>query len=342
MFKYSKIMIRILFIGTFLSNKTGTKGASEKIIESLNCDGIQYLSASNKNSQLTRMLEITIKALFLKYSLVHIDTYSDRAFIITEIVTIISHLRKKRIILTLRGGKLPKFYSTSSRRFERVSRRADYKITPSLYLQDFFARQNIKLQYLPNSIDLLKFPYSRDNLKPHSLLWVRAFDRIYNPDLAVKTLYEIKKRYPDATLTMVGPDKGLLNKTKLLIDELNLSSSVQITGPVQNQLLFKYYQTHEVYLNTTSYESFGVALIEAAACGLPIISTNVGEVPYLYKHGESIMLVDSVNPMEFSSSVDELFKMPSLAEKLSRNARKIAERFDWSNIKPQWEALLSR
>jgi SAM-dependent methyltransferase len=85
----------------------------------------------------------------------------------------------------------------------------------------------------------------------------------------------LKKNFPQISLTMIGPDKGILNEILLMIKELGLESNIKIIGPISNQELFKYYQSHSVYLNTTSYESFGVALVEAAACGIPIVSTNV-------------------------------------------------------------------
>ncbi|MHC1731085.1 MAG: glycosyltransferase family 4 protein [Bacteroidales bacterium] len=335
-------MARILFIGTFLSHLTGTKGVSEKLMESLINYDVQYLSASKKRNQIARLFEIAVKSLFSRYSLVHIDIFSGRAFIIAEVVTSISYFRKKRIILTLRGGKLPEFYLKFPRRVDNVLKKAHYRVTPSLYLQSFFAQQNRNLYYLPNAIDLSRFPYNRENIKPRSLLWVRAFDKIYNPDLAVRTLYEIRKSYADATLTMIGPDKGLLDNIRCLIEELRLCSAVIIAGPIQNNNLSKYYQTHNVFLNTTSYESFGVAVLEAAACGIPIVSTKVGEVPYLYKHRESILMVDGFNPIDFSTQVDEIFKAPTLAENLSRSARRIAECFDWENIQPQWVELLNK
>ena len=93
------------------------------------------------------------------------------------------------------------------------------------------------MNYLPNPINFKNFPFKRENVNPYTLLWVRAFTEIYNPDLAVKTLYEVRKKYPGTTLTMIGPDKGLLQQTKKLIQELDLTSCVEITGPVKNEEL---------------------------------------------------------------------------------------------------------
>lgn len=332
--------MRVLFIGTFLSKKTGTKGISEKLMESLKNSGLKFISASSKKNQVIRMLNIICKCLFSKCDIIHIDTFSGPAFKITETASSIGHFRGKRIIMTLRGGKLPEFYNRYPQRVKKALAKSAYIQTPSLYLKDYFAKQNIHLQYLPNSIKLNNFPFDRNNVKPHTLLWVRAFSPVYNPGLTVLTLNELQKVFPDTTLTMIGPDKGILNETRALISELNVESSVNIIGPVKNEDLYLYYQTHSVFLNTTSYESFGVAVLEAAACGIPIVSTKVGEIPFLWRHEENMLLVESFEYSAFSHEVLRLFKSKELADRISKNARRNAENFSWEIIKQKWLDLL--
>lgn len=334
-------MIKVLMIGTFLSGSTGTNGASEKVMNFLGSESISIISASNKVNQILRMLEILYKCFFLNYDIIHIDTFSGRAFKITEVATLIGRARRKKIWLSLHGGMLPEFYHKYPKRFIRAISRASEISTPSYYLQTFFRNYKIELKYLPNSINLTRFPYDRSKVILHSILWVRAFSPIYNPHLAVLTVYEVRRTFPDATLTMIGPDKGLLPEIKKLISKLNLDSAVSIIGSIKNEDLYSYYQSHEVYLNTTSYESFGVALIEAASCGVPIVSSKVGEIPFLYTHGESIIMVDSFEPTVFAQQISRLFESTSLEEKLSKNARKIAERFDWGENRDQYMKIIS-
>ncbi len=334
-------MIRVLMIGNFLSKTTGTKGTSEKILNFANFKNIKFIGASNKAFRIFRFVEIVLKSVFSRYDVIHSDTFSDRAFILTEATTFIGKIRQKKVILSLHGGKLPEFYMQYSERLKRTLFRADTLKTPSLYLISFFKDQGIELNYLPNSIELSRFPYDRSSVVSHSLLWVRAFSSIYNPSLAILALNEVRKIYQDATLTMIGPDKGLLPQIKKLVFDLEIENAVKIIGPVKNEKLFSFYQTHEVYLNTTSYESFGIALIEAASCGIPIVSTNVGEIPYLYTHRENIMMVNNFDPVAFADQIIQIFESSLLAESLSKNARKLAEHFDWNIIKAQWLEILS-
>ncbi len=334
-------MIKVLFVGNYLSKSKGTFGVSEHIAQVLPKSRFGVRLTSRKQNRFFRLIDIVLNCSFTTFSTIQIDTFSGSAFIIAEVASLIAKFRGKKIILTLHGGKLPEFFLHNKKRIKRVFQRSNRIQTPSLYLQQFFRENGTDVNYLPNPIPIRNFPYNRSNIKLHTLLWVRAFTEIYNPDLVVKTLYEVRKKYPEATLTMVGPDKGLLQQTIKLIQKLDLTSCINITGPVKNDELYKYYQTHEVIVNTTSYESFGVAVAEAASCGIPIVSSAVGELPYLYQHNENILLVEDLSESSFSTEVIRLMESPELAQKLSLNARKRVEAFDWEIIKPKWIELLS-
>lgn len=334
-------MIKVLLIGSFLSKRTGTLSVSEKLALYLNEPSIQLKLVSYRQNRLLRFLEIILASLFCRYDKMHIDTFSGPAFRIALVASFVGMLRRKKVFFTLHGGKLPEYFTNYPVLVRRVLSRAYHVQTPSLYLLNYFGNQGFQVNYLPNSIDLKKFSYSRENVKPHTLLWVRAFAGIYNPDLGVRILNEIRKVYPDTVLTMIGPDKGFLSKTTELINRLGLNSAVNITGPIPNHKLYLYYQTHEVFLNTTSYESFGVAVLEAVSCGIPVISTKVGEIPYLWEHEEDMLLVDGFAASDFANEIVKLFESKTLADSLSTNARIKAESFDWWLIKEKWVRLFS-
>jgi glycosyltransferase involved in cell wall biosynthesis len=333
-------MIKILMIGTFLSERSGTKSVSEKLASQLIIPNLKFVLVSTKKNKLLRLLEICFYILFCCYDKIHIDTYSGSAFKIVEVSSFLSLLRQKKILLTLHGGALPVFYSNNPKRVYKLLKKASYIQSPSYFLKEFFERQGLKVKYLPNSIDLSLFTYERGRILEYSMLWVRAFDKIYNPDLAIKTLFEVQKMYPSASLTMIGPDKGQEYTTVKLVNDLGLNNSVRILGPVKNEDLPYYYHTHHVFLNTTSFESFGMAVVEAAACGIPVVTSKVGEIPYLWNHEENMMIVEDLNADKFSVTVIKLLDSPELTQRISINARLKAEQFDWEVIKKEWIQLL--
>lgn len=326
--------INILFIGSFLSKIKGTKGIAEKLSDRLS-DIYNIKLSSEKENLPLRLIDISITSLFSNYSIMHIDIYSGKALIYAKIASSIAKIRNKKVIMNLRGGKLSELHESDSNKLEFL-RKADRIISPSIFLSQYFNTKDFNVHYLPNYIDNKYFSYKRDNIKPYSLLWVRAFNDIYQPELAVKILNELKDIYPDVHLTMIGPDKGFQKSTEELISKLNLQKNISIIGRVPNEELYKYYQTHQIYLNTTLYESFGSAVLEAASCGIPIVSTNVGELPYIWEKKKEILFCNS-DEKEFKNCIKMIFDSPDIETSLSINARKKAELFDWENVKENWK-----
>ena len=97
-------------------------------------------------------------------------------------------------------------------------------------------------------------------------------------------------------------------KDQELIQSYGLSDYATLTGAVANTELMDYFHSHDVYLNTTAYESFGLAVFEAAACGIPIISTRVGELPYLWNDKQNILFSNKQNGDSFAKAISTLFK----------------------------------
>jgi glycosyltransferase involved in cell wall biosynthesis len=81
--------------------------------------------------------------------------------------------------------------------------------------------------------------------------------------------------------------------------------------------------------------------MEAAACGLCIVSTNVGELPLLWQDGHDALLVQPDDSTAMAAAARRILREPGVAERLSRNARAKAEQFDWSVILPLWERVLN-
>ena len=77
------------------------------------------------------------------------------------------------------------------------------------------------------------------------------------------------------------------------------------------------------------------------ACGLCIVSTRVGGIPYLLEDGSDALLVPPNDPDAMAAAVRRILTEPGLAERLSRNARQKASGFDWRTILPRWEALFT-
>ena len=98
--------------------------------------------------------------------------------------------------------------------------------------------------------------------------------------MAVKVLQQLQKQYPSATLTMVGPDKdGSLQTTKDFAKSLGIT--VNFSGQLTKEEWWELASKHDIFINTTHFDNTPVSVMEAMALGLPVVSTNVGGIPYL-------------------------------------------------------------
>jgi len=159
--------------------------------------------------------------------------------------------------------------------------------------------------------------------------------------LAIKVLNSLKKIYPNATLCMVGPDSdGSLSETKQLADELNLE--VKFTGKLTKSEWIKLAEEYNVFINTTNFDNTPLSVIEAMALGLPIVSSNVGGMPYLIEHNVDGLLVSPNNDEVMSKAICRIMEHPLERENLIKNARFKVEQFDWEKVKTLWTQILEQ
>ena len=200
------------------------------------------------------------------------------------------------------------------------------------------------IQLLPNSLDLCNYEFKLRVTTVPKLVWLRAFQKIYNPVLAIKVLSCLVERGFDASLVMVGPDlgDGSLEEVKQLIRQKGIEKRVEIPGQIPKSDVNKWLNKGDILLNTPFVDNTPVSVIEAMACGLCVVSTDVGGMPYLMDNDVDGLLVAPDQVEAMTNAVCRILLEPELSEKLSYNARTKIEKFNWSNILPIWEELLLR
>ena len=310
-----------------------------KLVEGFKMEGYTAYSKSRIKCKPLRLLSMLFFMLRVNsYDAVFIQSFGFLSFVYEDIVSRVARIFQKKILFTVRGGAFMEFAERKPKWVKTVFSRADIVTTPSLFLKKQLETLNFQVHYIPNFTDLTNFQFDRSNVKPYSILWVRSFEPIYHPELAIESFANIKKSFPQATLTMIGPDRGGLASAKRRMQELNVEKDIWIVGYLPNNELFKYYQTHQVFLTTTRYESFGVAVFEAASCGVPNVSVDVGEIPLIWEDKESIMLAKR-DAHQCAEKIAKVFNDPDLEKRLSTNAKINSEKFSWNRIWPKWQEV---
>ncbi|MEZ5362585.1 MAG: glycosyltransferase [Bryobacterales bacterium] len=94
-------------------------------------------------------------------------------------------------------------------------------------------------------------------------------------------------------------------------------------------------------MNTARIDNSPVSVVEAMAAGLCVVSTRVGGLPLLVEDQVDCLLTPPGDARAIASAALRILHQPGLSARLSLNARRKAERFDWSVIVPQWERLFT-
>lgn len=332
----------LLYIGNKLSEHGMTVTSIETLGVLLENEGYQMFYASTKKNKTLRLFDMLRQTFRYrkKVDYVLIDTYSTYNFWYAFFVSQLCRILKLKYIPKLHGGDLPNRLSRNPNLCRMIFKHAYRNVAPSSYLLEAFKNRGFaELLYIPNTIELQKYPFKyRDQLSP-KLLWVRSFTSIYNPEMALKVFYELKKEFPDCTLCMVGPDKdGTLAKIQEMAKELNLD--VNFTGKLSKAEWVKLSSGYDIFINTTHFDNTPVSVIEAIALGLPIVSTNVGGISYLLEDKKTALLVADNDVDGMVSSLKEIMRKPELKRQLVENARHLVQDFDWEKVKAKWDEVL--
>ena len=132
-------------------------------------------------------------------------------------------------------------------------------------------------------------------------------------------------------MTIVGDGPAKLDLEKLTTN-LGLNKNIKFTGFVDRSILSNIYRKHEVFVTASEIETQGLVLLEALACGLPIIGVNVLAIPDVVHNNKTGWLVDRADYKQIAIKMIELIEKPEVIKKMCLLARKEAEGHDISKV----------
>ncbi|TBN03619.1 glycosyltransferase [Hyunsoonleella flava] len=336
-------MKNILYIGNQLSNKNKTATTIDTLSVLLRSEGFNVTIASSKKNKFLRLLDMLYHIINYRKSIdyVLIDTYSTYNFYYAYLCSRLCKYFKLKYVPILHGGNLPNRLKRSPKFSSQIFKNAHVNIAPSRYLLSFFEKAGYKnISHIPNTIELQNYGFKERKLNDIHLLWVRSFSNLYNPKLAVKILKLLKDDDINASLCMIGPDNdGSLKTVKAYADSLNLD--VEFTGKLSKEEWHKKAESFNIFINTSNIDNMPISIVEAMALGLPVVSTNVGGLPFLIKDYIDGILVKPDDVEAFMAAILRLKNDASLVEQITINAREKVEQFDWKVVKNQWISILS-
>lgn len=202
------------------------------------------------------------------------------------------------------------------------------------------------LHFIPCGVDTEKFKPSGSKSEPFTFISVARFAEKKGPLHSLRAFVPVFKQIPSSRLLMVG-DGPMWEEAKAFVGENNLGDHVHFLGPKTQDEYLPLLQSAHVFIQhsiiTKAGDSEGtpVAILEAAACGLPTISTRHAGIPDAVIEGETGILTDEHDIDAMAKACIFLAENPSEAEKMGLAARQhVSERYDVVKLSQKIKSIL--
>lgn len=158
-------------------------------------------------------------------------------------------------------------------------------------------------------------------------------------DILLSAFHKIAGKYTQWQLVILGEGE-LRSELEKQIDDLGLTNRVVLPGVIKNP--FPFLKKSKIFVLSSRYEGFGNVIIEAMACGLPVISTDCPSGPReIINNQVDGILVPPEDVGALASSIENLILNPEKAAKLAKTASQTVERFKLQQIVENWEELIA-
>jgi glycosyltransferase involved in cell wall biosynthesis len=138
-------------------------------------------------------------------------------------------------------------------------------------------------------------------------------------DLILEAFQLLLDTHSQALLSIVGTHGNGLCHIQNLAQSLGILDRIEFPGRVSNQLMAEHYQRSTIFVCASHYETFGVSVAEALACGLPVVTSALQAIHEVA--GDTAVVVKQRDPHAFASAIRTLLDDSSLRRRLGRDGR---------------------
>ena len=249
------------------------------------------------------------------------------------------------VVVNYRGGGAGEFLARQAAWVKPTLERATALVVPSEFLRDVFARFGLSARVVPNVIDAERFApplagsrSARAEDSGPRVLIARNLEEVYDVATGLRAFRRVREVVPGARLAVAGtgPERGRL---ETLTQELGLGESARFVGRIGNEDMPAFYREADVVLNPSLADNMPISILEALASGVPVVTTNVGGIPFLVRHDETAQMVAPGDDAAMAAAVLRLWSDQALAERQSRAGRSLVQQFTWARVGKQWATV---
>ena len=160
---------------------------------------------------------------------------------------------------------------------------------------------------------------------------IKPVEKLYNIDVLIKAFALLLSKHANLKLLIIGEGTALI-ELKELSKSLGVYQNIVFTGRKPHSEISNYYNMLDVLVNISEYESFGVSVVEAMSCGIPVVVTNVGGLKEVVKDDSVGLKVNVADVDATIAAIERLINDKELYNKISVNARKhVIENYNWDD-----------
>jgi glycosyltransferase involved in cell wall biosynthesis len=258
--------------------------------------------------------------------------------------------RKLPYIVSLRGSDVPG---------EHARLKLDYKILAPLFrsiwknaaalLANSEGLKNralkfmpsAKIDVIPNGVDLERFSpvQTASQSEDIRLLTVGRLSVTKRVEILIDAV-DILNRQDCKILFRIAGGGQMKHKLQQIVNEKNLNNIIELTGRIDAERMPQLYRQSDIFISASKLEGMSNAMLEAMACGLPIVTTRCEGVEELI--GENGLVIEDADAEQIAEVLKKLIHDRRLRQQMSTAARKQAEKFSWGRIAEQYLEVYER
>jgi glycosyltransferase involved in cell wall biosynthesis len=204
---------------------------------------------------------------------------------------------------------------------------------------------DVPITVVPNAIELSVFtpPRQRNHQGPVCLLFVGRFNAFKNVEELLEAAGHLKKMDVDNfELQLIGDGERRSNLERLTVEK-ELTRHVHFLGWVDRDEILERYRQADLFVTATTWEGMPNTVLEAMACGLPVVATRASGLEELVHEGVNGYLVDINDPVALAERLADLIDNPFERQRMGKESRKVAEQeFAWEYITEQYVEIYRR
>ena len=270
--------------------------------------------------------------------IVHSFSASYSSYVLSTLpAMVVGRLLRRPVLVHYHSGEAPDHLARSWLARWTLARLADGIVAPSAFLQEVFARFGLRANVIHNTVDFERFPFRpRGALRPR-IVSTRNLEKDYNVACTLRAFAIVQKRYPDASLTVVGD-----GRQRPALEALARESALRhvcFAGRVPPAEIPRYYDEADIYVQTPDLDNMPLSVLEAYASGAPVVSTDVGGLPAMLTDGVHGLLAPANDHGTVAARIIALLEDPNRAALLAANAYERCRQYTWGAVRPEWVAV---